>query len=190
MEMYGPLVHRWIRRMNVQESDAADIAQNVFQYVTTKIDDFRRDSPDQSFRVWLWTACRYRILDHYREKKQNPEGRGGSTAHHHIMNIPELPEKPEPDDSPEGVRELAEVVKRAISIVQGRTADNTWRAFWRTAVEGDEPNDVAEDLGVSVWTVYKARTRVINRLRGELDGLIEVENFLHVTPEPEEEPAE
>lgn len=190
MEMYGPLVHRWIRRMNVQESDAADIAQNVFQYVTTKIDDFRRDSPDQSFRVWLWTACRYRILDHYREKKQNPEGRGGSTAHHHIMNIPELPEKPEPDDSPEGVREMAEVVKRAISIVQGRTADNTWRAFWRTAVEGDEPNNVAEDLGVSVWTVYKARTRVLNRLRGELDGLIEVENFLHVTPEPEEEPAE
>ena len=106
------------------------------------------------------------------------------------MNIPELPEKPEPDDSPEGVHELAKVVKRAISNVQGRTADNTWRAFWRTAVEGDEPNDVAEDLGVSVWTVYKARTQVLNRLRGELDGLIEVENFLHVTPEPEEELAE
>lgn len=186
VEMYGPLVHRWIRRMNVQENDAADIAQNVFQYVAAKIDDFRRDSPDQSFRVWLWTACRYRILDHYREKKHRPVGHGGSTAHQRIMNVPELPEQPEPDDSPEGVRELAEVVRRAIGIVQGRTADNTWRAFWRTAVEGDEPNDVAEDLGVSVWTVYKARTRVLTRLRGELDDLVNVEMFLHPVTEPEE----
>lgn len=186
MEMYGPLVHRWIRRMNVQENDAADIAQNVFQYVATKIDDFRRDTPDQSFRVWLWTACRYRILDHYRDRKRHPEGRGGSSAHQNILNITELPEQPEPDDSPEGVRELAEVVKRAIKIVQGRTADNTWLAFWRTAVEGDEPNDVAEDLGVSVWTVYKARSRVLSRLRGELNDLFDVESFLHPVTEPDE----
>ncbi|MBC8289748.1 MAG: sigma-70 family RNA polymerase sigma factor, partial [Planctomycetes bacterium] len=107
-----------------------------------------------------------------------------------FRNIPDRRDQPEPDDPPGGARELAEVVKRAISIVQDRPADNPWRAFWRTAVEGDEPNTVAEALGVSVWTVYKARTRVLNRLRGELDGLIEVENFLHVTPEPEEEPAE
>ncbi|MDA0588739.1 MAG: sigma-70 family RNA polymerase sigma factor [Planctomycetota bacterium] len=189
MEMYGPLVHRWIRRMNVQESDAADIAQNVFQYVATKIDEFRRDTPDQSFRVWLWTVCRYRILDHYREKKLHPGGHGGSTAHHRIMNVPDLPEQPEPDDSAEGVRELAGVVRRAIAVVQGRTADNTWLAFWRTAVEGDEPNDVAEDLGVSVWTVYKARSRVISRLRGELDDLVNVESFLHPVTEPDEKPA-
>lgn len=190
IEMYGPLVHRWIRRMNVQENDAADIAQNVFQYVATRIDDFRRDSEDQSFRVWLWTACRYRILDHYRDRKAGPAGQGGSTAHYHIMSIPDLPEEPEPDDSPEGVREQAEVVRRAIAIVQGRTAENTWLAFWRTAVEGDEPNDVAEDLQVSVWTVYKARTRVLNRLREELDGLIKLEKFLHVTPEPQDELSE
>ena len=54
-----------------------------------------------------------------------------------------------------------------------RQDDRTWKAFWRSAVEGDRPADVAADLGVSVWAVYKARSRVLQRVRTELEGLLD-----------------
>ena len=38
--------------------------------------------------------------------------------------------------------------------------------------EGDAPNDVANDLQISVWAVYKARTRVLTKLRAEFEELL------------------
>ena len=40
-------------------------------------------------------------------------------------------------------------------------------------MQGEAPADVAADLQVSVWAVYKARSRVLQRLREELDGLVD-----------------
>ncbi len=48
----------------------------------------------------------------------------------------------------------------------------TWTAFWATVVEGRQPAEVADSLGVTRWAVYKARARVLQRLREELEGLI------------------
>jgi RNA polymerase sigma-70 factor (ECF subfamily) len=59
-----------------------------------------------------------------------------------------------------------------LDLVREEFDPRTWTAFWRTAVEGDRPADVAADLGVSAWAVYKARSRVLQRLRTELDRLL------------------
>ena len=48
---------------------------------------------------------------------------------------------------------------------------NVWQAFWRDAIEGDQPADVAADLELTVWAVYKARSRVLQRLNQELINL-------------------
>ena len=48
----------------------------------------------------------------------------------------------------------------------------TWQAFWRTTIQGESPSDVAAELGVSKWTVYKAKSRVLQRLRDEFDDLL------------------
>ena len=49
--------------------------------------------------------------------------------------------------------------------IRGEFQESTWQAFWRTAVEGQSPKQVAEDLGLTVGAVYVYRNRIVARLR-------------------------
>ena len=46
--------------------------------------------------------------------------------------------------------------------------ETTWQAFWQTSVDDRETTDVAEDLGMSVGAVYIVCSRVLARLRKEI----------------------
>src|SRR5437870_4585521 len=41
----------------------------------------------------------------------------------------------------------------------------TWQAFWKTAIDGQPGKQVAAELGLSVASVYHARSRVRARLK-------------------------
>jgi len=69
---YGPLVYGWNRRAGLQDSDAADVMQEVFAAVASNLSNFRRDGPGQSFRGWLWTITRNKIRDHFRREAKRP----------------------------------------------------------------------------------------------------------------------
>jgi RNA polymerase sigma-70 factor (ECF subfamily) len=43
-------------------------------------------------------------------------------------------------------------------------------------VDGCTPDEVAAELSLSRWAVYKARSRVLQRLRTELEGLENLDN--------------
>ena len=58
-----------------------------------------------------------------------------------------------------------------MDLVRVEFADKTWRAFWRTAVEGVAAKDAAEELGVSPDAVRMAKSRVLRRLREEMPDL-------------------
>jgi RNA polymerase sigma-70 factor (ECF subfamily) len=49
--------------------------------------------------------------------------------------------------------------------VRQRVTEDTWQAFWRTAVDGRPCKQVAEDLGLTIAAVYLARSRVLARLQ-------------------------
>ncbi len=51
--------------------------------------------------------------------------------------------------------------------------EETWRAFWRTSVEGESVAEVARSLGLTEGAVYIARSRVTARFREELKPLEE-----------------
>ena len=169
-KLYGPTVYGWARRSGLQASDAADIVQNVFGAVVTSIADFRHDRPDDSFRGWLWTIARNKIRDHFRSLASRPEAQGGTDAQRRLQQIPEQAPKTVGDAADFGADSLG---RRALEMIRVDFDSRSWETFWRVAVEGDAVADVAEDLGVTIWAVYKARTRILGRLRDELDGLIE-----------------
>jgi RNA polymerase sigma-70 factor (ECF subfamily) len=169
-QLYGPMIYGWGRRAGLQPDDAADIMQTVFVALTHRINRFQRRSSRDSFRGWLWTVTRNKVNDHYRHLQAQAAGRGGTDAQNMMQA---LAESPPSSASVEGQQEINSLWRRAIQLVQGEFEGRTWIAFWRTAVEGDAPKDVAADMKISVWAVYKARTRVLQRLREEFQGLLE-----------------
>ena len=60
------------------------------------------------------------------------------------------------------------------SLIRGEFEERTWQAFYRVTVEGQAAKDVAEDLGVTPSAVRLAKSRVLRRLREEMEGLEEV----------------
>src|SRR5580698_9987695 len=61
--LYAPLVFYWCRRWDLQETDTADVFQEVFLSVATHIGGFRKDQPGGTFRGWLRTITRNKVLD-------------------------------------------------------------------------------------------------------------------------------
>jgi RNA polymerase sigma-70 factor (ECF subfamily) len=79
---------------------------------------------------------------------------------------------PEPDwwDEIEYRRQL---VGQAMEALRREFQPTTWRAFRECAVCGRNAREVAAELGLSINAVYLARSRVLRRLREELEGLLD-----------------
>jgi RNA polymerase sigma-70 factor (ECF subfamily) len=169
VDLYGPVVYRWCRQSGVRREDAADVVQEVFSSVAAHAANFRRDSPSDSFTAWLATITRNKIRDHFRRRHGQPEARGGTDAQEQFLQIAELSELSQPSSR---ARAEGLLSRRALDLVRAEFENRTWEAFWRTAVAGQRPADVAEDLGISVNAVYKAKSRVLRRLRRELGDLL------------------
>jgi RNA polymerase sigma-70 factor (ECF subfamily) len=166
LHLYAPLVERWCAHSGVRGQDAEDIRQEVFQGVAAGLDTFRRDRPGDTFRGWLRVITRHKILDHYRSRENQPQAQGGTDAH---LRLQQLAESVLPDDTEE---DLTGLYHRGLELVRGEFEERTWQAFWRAAVEGHAPADIAADLGVTPAAVRKAKSRVLHRLRQEVGDLI------------------
>ena len=52
VDLYGPLIHYWLRQSGLSEHDVADLLQEVFVSVSRSIDRFEL-LPESSFRSWM-----------------------------------------------------------------------------------------------------------------------------------------
>jgi RNA polymerase sigma-70 factor (ECF subfamily) len=73
----------------------------------------------------------------------------------------------------EAAGERAELLRRALEMLQHEVEERTYQAFWRAAVEGHAAADIAADLGLTVNAVYLAKGRLLRRLREEFGELID-----------------
>jgi RNA polymerase sigma-70 factor (ECF subfamily) len=152
--LYGPLVLRWCRQKGLPAVDAEDVAQEVFLTVATKVEAFRREKSGDTFRGWLRVITTHKVGDWLRRRKTHPEqlGAGG-----HLDQLP-APLEEEPG-------ETSDLYRRALDLIRSEFEEASWQAFWRVAVEAQDPADVARDLALSRNAVYVAKSRILRRLR-------------------------
>ena len=65
------------------------------------------------------------------------------------------------------------LVGRALTLMRDEFQPTTWQAFLETTMEDQPASQVAVRLGLTVDAVYAAKSRVLRRLRQELQGLTE-----------------
>ena len=164
LQLYTPLVRSWCHHQGVRGADADDLVQEVFQAVVTGLAQFQRDRPGDTFRGWLRGITWHKLLDFFRRQSSQPRGQGGTAAGQQLQQVPQA-EVSFPEETPQ---EVAELYQRAIELVKSEFEANTWRAFWRTAVDGRSPAEIATELDMSAAAVRMAKSRVLRRLRQEI----------------------
>jgi RNA polymerase sigma-70 factor (ECF subfamily) len=62
---------------------------------------------------------------------------------------------------------------RALELMRTEFEPSVWQACWDHVVAGRSAAEIAARLGIREGTVYSSKSRVLRRLRDELDGLWE-----------------
>ncbi|WP_422928226.1 RNA polymerase sigma factor [Singulisphaera sp. PoT] len=173
VDLYGPLVYRYARRRGLQDADAADLMQDVLSSVVRVAGRYRYEPERGTFRGWLLTVARNKLHTFQSGRKKIL---GNGTA----PEANELAEKVvAAEDEAAWDREYEwQVFSWAAEQVRGEFTASTWQAFWKTAVEGLAAGEAAKVVGLSVGAVYVAKSRVLARIREQiqdlsLDGLFE-----------------
>jgi RNA polymerase sigma-70 factor (ECF subfamily) len=163
---YSPLILGYLRRRGLQDADAADLTQEVMARVATAIKGFEYNSDKGSFRGWLFT-----IVENCRRgfSAQERPGRRGSGDTKMLRVLAEVPAESLQDDWDRQYQQ--HLLEQAARDVRGEFQTSTWRAFWKTAVEGQPPREVAAEVGLSIASVYMAKHRVTERLRQRVQYL-------------------
>ncbi|MCA9193881.1 MAG: sigma-70 family RNA polymerase sigma factor [Planctomycetales bacterium] len=164
MDLYSPLVAFWCRQRGVADSEINDALQEVFFAVARSIDKYEPPGESGSFRAWLWTIARHKIIDLLRRSARAPMVRGGSTAYESYRQIPESVDS---SDNSERT-EFAKVISRALEQVRSEFEPRSWQAFYRATVDSIPVATVAIELDMTPATVRQHRSRILRRLRQQL----------------------
>lgn len=175
VDLYTPLVCYWCRRLNLPEQDLPDVLQEIFRAVATNIGRFHKDRPGDTFRGWLRTISRSKVMDSFRRQGKEAQATGGTDAQMKFARLPDTPaaEEPDEEETPDEDSEKHLLFQQALQIIQSDFQERTWQAFWKVAVEGRPVKDVADELGMKPGTVRVARCRVLARLRNEFGEHLE-----------------
>jgi RNA polymerase sigma factor (sigma-70 family) len=166
LEIYGPLVHRLARLRGFQDADANDLTQEVFRAVSSAIGGWDPDPELGSFRGWLFRIARNLMVNLLVSRRRHPPGTGDSDMKLWLESQPAPPGEESQLFDAEYKRQL---FLWAADHVRPEFREQTWRAFWFTAVDGKPPKQAAEGLGLTVGAVYIARSRVLARLRAAIE---------------------
>ena len=159
VHLYAPLVYGFARTHGLQDADAADLVQDVFQQVAGAAGRLEYDPERGTFRSWLFRVVRNRLHNLVRARRPREQGSGDSG----VQGL--LEQQPAPEDESRWDREYEErLFAWAAEQVRGEFTEASWQAFWQTAVEGRSAKEAAAVLGMSVGAVYIAKSRVLARL--------------------------
>jgi RNA polymerase sigma-70 factor (ECF subfamily) len=123
-----------------------------------------------SFRSWLFRIARNLIVNLLNARRRRTAGYG--TGRSDMIAL--LEAQPASDDEDSALFDLEyrrQVFACAAQRARARFHETTWQAFWRTGVEGQDVSTVAAELGMTPGALYVARSRVMARLRQEIDQI-------------------
>jgi RNA polymerase sigma factor (sigma-70 family) len=167
VQLYAPVVYQFARNRGLQDADAADLTQIVFQEILKEMPRLDYDPQKGLFRGWLFRVVHNQLCKMIERDKRSPRGTGLSS------NQQLLDEQPDRADS-DAEAELWEqeyqrqVFLLAVERLKCQLTDSSWQAFWLMAVEGKSAHETAEALGLTVGAVYTAKSRVLERIKKEV----------------------
>jgi RNA polymerase sigma-70 factor (ECF subfamily) len=166
--VYLPLIRRWIGQVPGLGDEVDDVSQEVLLVLVREIPQFDRQR-EGSFRAWLRRVTVNRVRVYRRQRHRQPAAAADQTDGFLDQMA---------DSNSLLARQLDQdhdkhVCAALLSAVRPDFHQATWDAFRQFALEGRPAAQVAQELGLSVNAVVKAKSRVLNRLREEAGALLD-----------------
>jgi RNA polymerase sigma-70 factor (ECF subfamily) len=164
VELYTPLIYYWARKTGLQPQDASDLVQDVLAIMVTKLPSFHYDRSG-TFRGWLRTVT----LNKWRERNRRASLPIAAASTSQIASLVQ----------PEAAEELwdqeyrQQLVARCLELLKDQFQPTTWAACKKYVLSDSPAEEIAEEFGLSIWTIYSAKSRLLKKLRDQLDGMLE-----------------
>ena len=129
--LYEPLIYRILRQHGLQDADAQDVMQELLLAVSRGVERWNPSKDCGTFRGWLRRVARNLVINWLEKRGRRVVATGGSNLQVMLDMLPaaDLPDTVDFD------RELRRALfHRAAEQVQGEVQQQTWQAFWETAI--------------------------------------------------------
>lgn len=164
VELYQPVIERFVARRGLQYNDAAEVTQEVLTKVAMRVDSWDPNGPNASFRGWLYRVTRNTTLD-YLQKMNRVAHKDAINGNEPLAQLVD----PGSEKSDKFYLEFErQLFHHAAGRIRGEFQPRNWQAFWLSMVVGMSIADVAKKLEVTPGTVHVARSRIVARLRREI----------------------
>ncbi len=165
-ELYQPLLFHFFLSRGLDHDDADDVSQAVLQRISKAAPDFRYDPKKGRFRGWLFHIARNELNRFF---AKNALSRESTTSD---GELPVGGGQVSPELEAAWTEEYRQhIFAWACRQVKPTVSENSWQAFWKTAIDGEPAEAVAEALDLKLGSVYVAKSRVIKRLRECVAGI-------------------
>ena len=165
LEVYEDALYRFCRRRGLQDADARDVLQDVLAAVNRKLPSWDHDSNRGSFRGWLFRVARNMTADVIARRANKEKATGDSLVAKLLSDQPETIQAKFEEDYQKSLFDWAS------QRVKSKVNDETWKAFYLAAIEGQSAQTVAAKLNISVGSVYTSKCRIVARIRNEVENL-------------------
>lgn len=162
-DIYRPLIGSWFRAQLGRTPDIEDLTQEVFATVARELPNFDHNGQSGAFRRWLRTICMNRLLGYRRQQETRGRAVGGSDFQKNLQQISSM-EDPERAWDHE---HQTTVLRFLMNQVAPHFESQTLQIFRALTSEEKQAPEVAAELGISLGSVYVARSRVLRKMREE-----------------------
>ena len=167
VSIYWRVIYRYSRQSGLGHEECEDLVQQVFIEMTDLLPKLEYDRERGRFRGLLKTIVRRRVIDHLRRTQRA----GRSVAIESLVGR----EAPAAGSSADDLWERAwrgGILQVAMERAAAQVEPVTFQAFQLATINQIPPKQIAKILGMSLDSVYAARSRVSHRIRVIYESLL------------------
>lgn len=164
-ERYGELIRGFAARRGLQAADRDDVLQDVLISLRQALPGFTYDPSKGKFRSYLKTVV---LRAAFKRSCQNGPAGG-------LERVEDLTRAAAHDDDVDQQWESEwrqYHLRQAMHTLQAEFNAADRAAFQAYAVDGQNVEDVAQRLGLSVESIYQAKSRILKRLSAIIDSQV------------------
>lgn len=167
-DRYGELIRSFARRQGLQPADCDDVLQDVLVALSGSMRRFEYDPSKGKFRSYLKTITLRAIFKKFRQKHR-PGGQDPNEEAARAAAVdPETDQRWEEEWRHHHLRQ-------AMRTIDAEFSDSDRAAFRLYALGQRGAKETAEALGISVDSVYQAKSRIMARLTALIDTQVKDE---------------